>query len=380
MGAHLTPETLNNHNINPNFNKMKKFLLFAAATVAAVSASAAEAVLAETDFATASSYNFWKSDVTNAEIKDGGLTITNETAAENFWDIQYMVADNFTLVGGTEYTVDVKIKGFSGTLHYNLGTWGSNVGGDASVETSSDWQNVVFKVTAKEDTDGTAHLLLQSGEFVGSYTVASVKITYNEEGGNDTPVEGGKNILKAFYDGNGATLGGWGGTFENVEEDGKPCIKVTVESELENDWNCQMAMDYDFEPGTTYYIDMEVKGTVDGSIGSGLQNSTTYAGGGNFNPFNITKEWNKQTIECTATAAGDGLPNRWTANFGKYVGSAWITNVVLYTLSEGAVETIAPVKVNTAVYNLQGVKVADSLDEVAVPGLYISNGKKIIKK
>lgn len=313
-----------------------------------------------------------------------------------------------------------------------------------------------------------------------------------------------KNVLKTFYDGNGGTLGGWGGTFEQVDEDGKPCIKVTVDAELENDWNCQMAMDYDFEPGVTYYIDLDVKGTVDGSIGSGLQNSTTYAGGGNFTPFNITKEWNKQTIECTATAAGDGLPNRWTANFGKYVGSAWITNVVLYTLEEGGetpenpvgktldvlpnlsndaydaatktitfdaawgwvnwwygegdfseydsfviefepvsytvqvmiqynegddqavqaqagenkivvpldaarknsikqiaiqnsdpgsltltaayfaasagVHNVSATAVRNGVYNLQGVKVADSLDQVAAPGLYISNGKKIIKK
>ncbi|MDE5996775.1 MAG: hypothetical protein K2G77_01030 [Muribaculaceae bacterium] len=315
-----------------------------------------------------------------------------------------------------------------------------------------------------------------------------------------------KNVLKTFYDGNGGTLGGWGGncTFESVEEDGKPCVKVSNPDEMDNDWNCQMAFDYDFEPGVTYYMDFDVKGTVDGTITSGLQNSTTYAGGGNFNPFNITTEWNSQTIKCTATAAGDGLPNRWTANFGKYVGSAWLTNVVLYTLEEGGndtpvdgdktldmlpslsneaydaatktitfgaawgwvnwwfgegdyseydsfvlefepvsyivqvmiqynegddlavqaqpgeskiilpldaarknsikqiaiqnsepgsltltaayfaasagVQSISATAANNAVYNLQGVKVANSLDEVAAPGLYISNGKKIIKK
>lgn len=146
-----------------------------------------------------------------------------------------------------------------------------------------------------------------------------------------------KEVLKSFYTGEGSgTLGGWGATFDSAaEEDGKPCVKVTVESEQANDWSAQMAFDYDFEPGTTYYLDFEVKGTVEGSITSGLQNSTSYAGGGNFTPFKVTKEWAKQTIECTATAAGDGLPNRWTANFGKYVGSCYITNMTLYVLKEG---------------------------------------------
>lgn len=50
-----------------------------------------------------------------------------------------------------------------------------------------------------------------------------------------------------------------------------------------------------------------------------------------------------------------------------------------FDASAGVNAVSAPV-VNSGVYNLQGVKVANSLEEVAVPGLYICNGKKIIKK
>ncbi len=358
---------------------MKKILLFAAAAVMAASASAGETVLAETDFSTMSEYQMWHGGSGEFSIANGGLTVSNAEATPNFWDVQYIVADNMTVKAGTEYTVSVKIKGFSGTLHYVMGAWGTDVfAAAADVAESADWQTVTFKGSAADDVAGV-HLILQSGEFVGSYTIESVKITYAD--GGSTPSEPTKNILLSFYDGSGATLGGWGGDFQNVEEDGKPCVQVTVASELDNDWSCQMAIDYDFEPGVTYYIDMEVKGTVAGSISSGLQNNQTYAGGGNFDNFNITTSWAKQTISCTATNAGDGLPNRWTANFGKYVGTAWLTNIVLYTLSEGSVESVvAPVKAVAGVYNMQGVKVADSLDEVSAPGLYISNGKKIIKK
>ena len=365
---------------------MKKFLLFAAAAMVAASASAAEAILAETDFANASSYNFWKSDVTNAEIKDGGLTITNETATENFWDIQYMVADNFTLVGGTEYTVDVKIKGFSGTLHYNLGTWGSNVNGQVDVEKSSDWQNVVFKATAKEDTDGTAHLLLQSGDFVGAYTVANVKITYNEENG-ETPVEPVENVIATYFDGNGGAFGGWGGTIEQVEEDGKPCLKYS-NAEAKDFWATQIAIDLEYVIGETYYFSFDVKGTGEEEITSGFQyagknnaGDQVYWGCGDCTGFKASAEWKNVVISGTAQAAEEGqAPGRWVANLGQYVGDLYITNVKVYTMDSNIVETIAPAKVVVkGVYNLQGVKVADTLEEVAAPGLYIYNGKKVVR-
>ncbi len=84
---------------------MKKFLLLSAAALIAASASAAEVVLVDVDFTTAEAYTMWKSDVTNAEIKDGGLTITNDAAAANFWDIQYFGAGHMTVTAGTEYTV-----------------------------------------------------------------------------------------------------------------------------------------------------------------------------------------------------------------------------------------------------------------------------------
>ncbi len=358
---------------------MKKFFLFAAAALVAVSASAAEVVLAETDFATATAYNFWAQG-TEPTIANGGLTITNEEAAENFWNVQYIVADNFTLVGGTEYTVDVKIKGFSGTLHYNLGTWSSNVNGGAEVAESADWQNVVFKATAQEDTDGTAHLLLQSGDFVGSYTIASVKITYNKEDGGETPVEpGAEKVLAEMYPGS-ASLIGWGleSSREVVTEDGKECLKVTNPT-AGDPWAAQIAYDYEFTAGTTYYITMDVKGDA-GTITSGFQQTEGYKGCGNFTNFAVTGEWNTVTISGVAGTSENGDPNRWVANIGDYVGTFYISNLKLYVLESTAVNAVATEKVAmNGVYNLNGVKVADSIDEVTVRGLYIVNGKKVVR-
>ncbi|MDE6549499.1 MAG: hypothetical protein K2L22_10935, partial [Muribaculaceae bacterium] len=44
-----------------------------------------------------------------------------------------------------------------------------------------------------------------------------------------------------------------------------------------------------------------------------------------------------------------------------------------------AVEKVESVNEDCGVYNLQGIRVADSLSEVTYPGLYIANGKKIVK-
>ena len=46
---------------------------------------------------------------------------------------------------------------------------------------------------------------------------------------------------------------------------------------------------------------------------------------------------------------------------------------------ESAVKAIGSESGDTGVYNLQGIRVASSLSEVSLPGLYIVNGKKIIK-
>ncbi|MDE6379245.1 MAG: hypothetical protein K2L11_02135 [Muribaculaceae bacterium] len=43
------------------------------------------------------------------------------------------------------------------------------------------------------------------------------------------------------------------------------------------------------------------------------------------------------------------------------------------------VEVVDSSASDSAVYNLQGIRVASSLSEVTLPGLYIVNGKKILK-
>ena len=101
-------------------------------------------------------------------------------------------------------------------------------------------------------------------------------------------------------------------------------------------------------------------------------------------------EWQHKSWEgeVSGSHAGAGGCSSIAFNLSSAPEAAtfYINNVVVQIEKEvggdpGAVNTVNAIIVPAkGVYNLQGVKVANSLDEVTVPGLYITNGKKVIKK
>ena len=48
--------------------------------------------------------------------------------------------------------------------------------------------------------------------------------------------------------------------------------------------------------------------------------------------------------------------------------------------SGGLEDVLAEKKADTTVYNTQGIRVADDINDVTVPGLYIAGGKKVLVK
>ncbi len=94
------------------------------------------------------------------------------------------------------------------------------------------------------------------------------------------------------------------------------------------------------------------------------------------------KEWDG-TI--SASQAGDGGCLSIAFNLSTALDAAtfYINNVVVEVERpiEDAVKTVNAIIVPAqGVYNFQGVKVANTLEEVTAPGLYIANGKKVVKK
>ncbi len=112
--------------------------------------------------------------------------------------------------------------------------------------------------------------------------------------------------------------------------------------------------------------------------------------------LNAKPEWQHHSWEgeiSDAMTSGSGDPDfggcqaiAFNLSSKPEAAKFYINNVVVQIEKEvggdeTAVKTVNAIIVPAkGVYNLQGVKVANTLDEVTVPGLYITNGKKVIKK
>lgn len=394
---------------------MKKFLLFAAAALITSSASAQWVSIIEGGKASeGESTSFQAGWAGNAQVVDNpngdGKVFECPIGADpaNSWDSQFFIVFNEPLQDGDVYKVsfdyycsderhiEFQAQGDPGAYHnWNIGKSGDDL--VTGCDAKSEWQSyncdgiTVDAEMAKDGGFKTIAFNLATAPEAATFYINNIVVEKAVEEGGDTPDDpvtpGDEKVIASFFDGTGAAFGGWGGNIEQVEEDGKPCLKYTNE-EAKDFWATQIAIDLDYEIGVTYYFSFDVKGTGSEEITSGFQyaglnnaGEQVYWGCGNCTNFKAEPEWKSIEISGTAEAAEEGqAPGRWVANLGQYVGDLYITNVKVYTLQTSAVEAIAPVKVDSAVYNLQGVKVANSLNEVAAPGLYITNGKKVIKR
>lgn len=368
----------------------KKLLALAAIAAMSVSSiSAAEVSLLDANsiHGNASNLSGWGAQV---EAVDGVYTLEVGANLANPWDAQLFICGNKTLNAGQKITFKMQAKSTSARAlqtqaQGDMGGYLANLGPD--FEVAADWKSYEF--TGEVPVDGMKTIAVNLATAPEACTISFKDIVWTVEESGDTPdpkPEQPADVVASWYTGNGATFGGWGGsaTFEQVTEDDKPCLKVTNPSEGTNPWDVQVGIDVNLDFDKTYYLSFDVKGTPAEGITSGIQNSTDYDGKGNFTAFNITEDWAPVVIEALCSQGNkESDANRITINLGKYVGTFYMTNVVLSTTNPAGVDAVevAPVVNHWTVYNLMGVKVLDTDNEAAVNelanGIYVINGKKV---
>lgn len=368
----------------------KKLLALAAIAAMSVSSiSAAEVSLLDANsiHGNASNLSGWGAQV---EAVDGVYTLEVGADLANPWDAQLFICGNKTLNAGQKITFKMQAKSTSARVlqtqaQGDMGGYLANLGPD--FEVAADWKSYEF--TGEVPVDGMKTIAVNLATAPEACTISFKDIVWTVEESGDTPdpkPEQPADVVASWYTGNGATFGGWGGsaTFEQVTEDDKPCLKVTNPSEGTNPWDVQVGIDVNLDFDKTYYLSFDVKGTPAEGITSGIQNSTDYDGKGNFTAFNITEDWAPVVIEALCSQGNkESDANRITINLGKYVGTFYMTNVVLSTTNPAGVDAVevAPVVNHWTVYNLMGVKVLDTDNEAAVNelanGIYVINGKKV---
>ncbi len=363
---------------------MKKQLLAIAALLGAAVGASADVV---TDYEiNYSDYESFPFHVMGYEppIINGVLTANNPLNDDGgaAW-YQFFIADQIPTESDITYTATIYMKATEeGGANLNMG-WGWGDGeqiGNQITFVPGEWKE--YKVNYANIGGNKSNLVLQPGTYMGQIEIKWVKVTHEGAG---IPTEG--NLIDSWYTGNGQTIGGWGATsIENVEEDGKPCLKFTND-ESKDAWAAQIAIDRDYDFGVTYYIGFDIKGNPGAGYGAGFQCTDGYKGKGTTTKFNITEEWNHQIIfgECVDNGDAEAKANRLVFDLGKYVGTFYMTNVTLYTVSSGNVAPVASsVENHWTVYSISGVKVMDTLNKSDLrnlpAGLYIVNGKKFAVK
>ena len=169
---------------------MKKFFTLFALLTCFLGASAKEIVDAEVDFSKYSDISEWnfpnswggsESARARLSIKDGCLHFESTEATDPTWDCQFFPIGGVNAEPDVTYTLHFKIKGDHEGNVSMLG-FGQTPYGQFPITTS--WVEGTVDYVA---TNSDGNILMQCGDWIGSWDIAYLKITH--EGKEERPVE-----------------------------------------------------------------------------------------------------------------------------------------------------------------------------------------------
>ena len=272
------------------------------------------------------------------EFKDGCLVSSYPGA----W-YQYFVADQIRTIGGDDYRVKIRIKStVPGTFNLQFGQWEGKL--DVQFNVTEDWAEATIDFNDIPDTSGSSFVVLQPGNCEGEVSIEWLKVYHMEIPAESTGTK--MPVLTAdFNEDPGDKLEGWNGwggwdnggnnSTRKYDADGgyegSGAYYISNPSASTNTYDKQISYDFSdgvLEEGTEYYLNIKVKGSVDGQLATSFQRSSDYAGRGSFGNLSIkANEWTEQTLK--ATVNGEGA-NRLLFDYGHYAGDFWIDDVELY--------------------------------------------------
>ena len=250
-------------------------------------------------------------------VQNGVLVVTNPEAQANFYDVQYHVADGIPTIVGEKHQVTIRIKGtVESQITMALGTWGSTE--DKKIPITEEWEEVTVEYNGLVES---SFVLLQSGDYVGTYEVEWVKVAHQEAPSFKVP----RYVYENDFS-DGQPIGGWGNgsNREVINEE----LVMTNPSETDF-WAVQAAIDFS-EPlveGETYFLSMKIKGSAEGSIRPGFQNPSDYSSGGDFSPVSFNSEWKDVTVQTVVTSEN---ASRFLFSYGDFGGTIYIDDLKLY--------------------------------------------------
>ena len=291
----------------------------------------------EKDWTTADSYGMWNQGFTTGEppaavegksigIVSSALQVVNGDVTTENHNLQYFVGNGVSVKKGANYVVRIGIKGSeAGSITCVLGGWSDTRYTSLSFTTTASDVDVTLKDMPVTLAD--AHVMLQSGKYVGTLTITKVQVfelesvdTYGDAiGSKDFTSLGDQSI---YWKSDAAPAPTYS------EENG---LTMTATSASTNFWDYQYNIaQAATENGKDYIIHLNVKGTKNGNIHWSFGNHPNTVSGN----FAVTKDaWN--TIELTCI----GVPYTGTSDLaiqtGDYVATLYVKDVEIYPTVEG---------------------------------------------
>ena len=117
----------------------------------------------------------WHAEGVVPTITDNTLQYVNGAETPNEYEVQYEAATGIKLVEGGNYKIRLFIKGSdNGSLICALGDWSNTRNGRVNFTTSE--ESVEITLTDFPATINDAHILIQSGKFVGTTNISKVQV------------------------------------------------------------------------------------------------------------------------------------------------------------------------------------------------------------
>lgn len=290
----------------------------------------------EKDWTAADSYTMWNQGFTTGEppvavegksigIVSSALQVVNGAETTENYNLQYFVGNGVSVKKGANYVVRIGIKGSeAGSITCVLGGWSDTRNTSLAFTTTASDVDVTLKDMPVTLAD--AHVMLQSGKYVGTLTITKVQVFELESVDTYGDAIGTKDFTSP------------GDQFTYWKSTTAPDPTYTAENGLTITTAAAAAHFYDYqyniaqaatENGKDYVIHLNVKGTQANNIpwSFGHHPNTVSSS------FPVTTAWNTIELMCI------GVPYTGTSDLaiqtGSYVATLNVKDVTIYPAVEG---------------------------------------------
>jgi len=107
---------------------------------------------------------------------DGSMEVVNAENRTNNYDFQYIVLDGVPVEAGVNYRVDITVKGSAtGRIYCALRDWSDGSANGGWIDFGTQKNTLSYTINGSQ-LSGSLFVILQSGEFVGTYNIYDVSV------------------------------------------------------------------------------------------------------------------------------------------------------------------------------------------------------------